>query len=53
MHSGHGSQYERDLFLDIDKGVLVATETIHNEGTPEKEFDENGEPPDFLKRLAN
>lgn len=33
---GYGSTFERDLFLDIERGVVVATRVHHN-GTVESE----------------
>lgn len=30
VHMGYGSTYERDLFLDIERGVVVATRVRHN-----------------------
>lgn len=36
VHMGYGSTYERDLFLDIERGVVVATRVHHN-GTAESE----------------
>lgn len=30
VHMGYGSTYERDLFLDIERGVVVATRLQHN-----------------------
>ena len=37
---GYGSTFERDLFLDVERGVVVATRVQHNgvaesDGTPE------------------
>lgn len=36
VHMGYGSTYERDLFLDIERGVVVATRLQHN-GTADSE----------------
>ena len=36
VHMGYGSTFERDLFLDIERGVIVATRVRHN-GTAESE----------------
>ena len=36
VHMGYGSTFERDLFLDIERGVVVATRVRHN-GTAESE----------------
>ena len=52
IHAGYASRYERDLILDIDRGVLVGTETAHNEGTPEPDG-ESREIPAFLKWLSS
>lgn len=30
VHMGYGSTFERDLFLDIERGVIVATRVRHN-----------------------
>lgn len=30
VHMGYGSTYERDLFLDIERGVIVSTRAQHN-----------------------
>jgi hypothetical protein len=30
VHMGYGSTYERDLFLDIERGVVVKTRVIQN-----------------------
>jgi hypothetical protein len=30
VHMGYGSTYERDLFLDIERGVVVNTRVIEN-----------------------
>ncbi|MBF0400379.1 MAG: hypothetical protein HQL90_06380 [Magnetococcales bacterium] len=30
VHMGYGSIFERDLFLDVDRGVVVATRVHHN-----------------------
>jgi len=40
VHMGYGSTFERDLFLDVDRGVVVATRVQHNgvaesDGAPE------------------
>jgi hypothetical protein len=34
VHAGYGSKYERDLFLDIERGVVKNTRVRHN-GTAE------------------
>ena len=36
VHMGYGSTFERDLFLDIERGVIVATRVCHN-GTAESD----------------
>lgn len=36
VHMGYGSTYERDLLLEIERGVVVATHVQHN-GTAESE----------------
>lgn len=36
VHMGYGSTFERDLFLDIERGVVVATRVRHN-GTAKSE----------------
>lgn len=36
VHAGYGSKYERDLFLDIERGVVKNTRVRHN-GTAEAE----------------
>ena len=36
VHMGYGSTFERDLFLDIERGVIVATRVRHN-GTAESD----------------
>lgn len=36
VHMGYGSTFERDLFLDIEKGVVIATRVRHN-GTADSE----------------
>ncbi|WP_144731151.1 MULTISPECIES: hypothetical protein [Comamonadaceae] len=36
VHMGYGSTFERDLFLDVERGVVVATRERHN-GTAESE----------------
>ena len=36
VHMGYGSTFERDLLLDIERGVVVATRVRHN-GTAESE----------------
>jgi len=30
VHMGYGSTFERDLFLDVERGVVVATRVQHN-----------------------
>lgn len=30
VHMGYGSTFERDLFLDLERGVVVATRARHN-----------------------
>lgn len=30
VHMGYGSTYERDLFLDIERGVIVSTRAQNN-----------------------
>ena len=40
VHMGYGSTFERDLLLDVERGVIVATRVRHNgvaksEGAPE------------------
>ena len=30
VHMGYGSTFERDLFLEIERGVIVATRVRHN-----------------------
>lgn len=36
VHMGYGSTFERDLILDVERGVVVATRVHHN-GTAESE----------------
>ena len=36
VHMGYGSTFERDLFLDIERGVIMATRVRHN-GTAESD----------------
>jgi len=36
VHMGYGSTYERDLFLEVERGVVVATREQHN-GVAESE----------------
>lgn len=36
VHMGYGSTFERDLFLDVERGVVVATRVRHN-GTANSE----------------
>ncbi|MBP8284298.1 MAG: hypothetical protein KAX46_10380, partial [Chromatiaceae bacterium] len=30
VHQGYGSTYERDLFLEVERGILVATRVRNN-----------------------
>ena len=30
VHGGYGSQYERDLFIDIEKGNIIDRRIVHN-----------------------
>jgi hypothetical protein len=30
VHMGYGSTFERDLFLEIERGVVVTTKLVHN-----------------------
>ena len=39
VHMGYGSTFESDLFLDVERGVIVGTRVRHNE-TPESDGDE-------------
>lgn len=41
VHMGYGSTFERDLFLDIERGVVVATRVRHN-GAAESENTSEG-----------
>lgn len=41
VHMGYGSSYERDLLLEIERGVLVASRVQHN-GTARSEGDGGG-----------
>ena len=41
VHMGFGSSYERDLLLEIERGVLVASRVQHN-GTARSEGDGEG-----------
>lgn len=35
VHAGFGSQYEQDLILTLDRGVVVSRQVIHNGTAPE------------------
>lgn len=41
VHMGYGSTFERDLFLDVERGVVVATRVHHN-GVAESESAPDG-----------
>lgn len=36
VHGGYGSTYERDRFIDVERGIVVNTRVVHN-GTPDEE----------------
>jgi hypothetical protein len=40
VHMGYGSTYVRDLFLEIEKGVLINTHTQHNGVSEQKDAPE-------------